>query len=173
MLKRTRALASVAVIAVISGLGAPAWADTLQDALALAYQTNPTLLAQRANQRALDESIVQARAGLRPSLDVTLSANYVRDYSGAPLSDPDSNSGGASVGLSQTLWSGGRIGHGISAAEANILAGRENLRDIEQRVLASVIQAYADVIRDGEILAIRQSNLGVLQRQLEEASARF
>ncbi|HRJ63128.1 TolC family outer membrane protein [Brevundimonas sp. UBA2416] len=173
MLKRTRALASVAVIAVITGMGAPAWAETLRDALALAYQTNPSLLAQRANQRALDESIVQARAGLRPQLDVSVTANYARDYSGNVGGNPDSDSGGASIGLSQTLWSGGRIGHGISAAEANILAGRENLRDIEQTVLASVIQAYADVIRDGEILAIRQSNLGVLQRQLEEASARF
>lgn len=173
MLKRTRALASVAVIAVITGMSAPAWAETLKDALALAYQTNPSLLAQRANQRALDESIVQARAGLRPSLDVSVSANYTRDYSNAPFGNPDNDTGGASIGLSQTLWSGGRIGHGISAAEANILAGRENLRDIEQTVLASVIQAYADVIRDGEILSIRQSNLGVLQRQLEEASARF
>ena len=173
MLKRSRALASVAVIAVIVGMGAPAWAETLQEALALAYQTNPSLLAQRANQRALDESIVQARAGLRPSVDVTASANYARDYSGAPFSNPDSDTGGVSIGLSQTLWSGGRIGHGITAAEADILAGRENLRDIEQTVLASVIQAYADVIRDSEILAIRGSNLGVLQRQLDESSARF
>ncbi len=180
MLKRTRALASVAVIAVIAGMGAPAWAETLQEALALAYRTNPTLLAQRANQRALDESIVQARAGLRPQLDVTLSANYLRTDSPVVGTPPftsggvtESDSGGVSAGLSQSLWSGGRIGHGISAAEANILAGRENLRDIEQNVLASVIQAYADVIRDSEILAIRQSNLGVLQRQLEEASARF
>jgi outer membrane protein len=173
MLKRTRALASVAVIAVMTGMGAPAWAETLKDALALAYQTNPSLLAQRANQRALDESIVQARSGLRPQLDVRVSASYARDYSGAPFSNPDSDGGAASIGLSQTIWSGGRIGHGISAAEASILAGRENLRDIEQTVLSSVIQAYADVIRDGEILAIRQSNLGVLQRQLEEASARF
>lgn len=176
MLKRTRALASVAVIAVITGLGAPAWAETLKDALTLAYQTNPTLLAQRASQRALDESIVQARAGLRPSLDVSATANYSRtDSPGTPPLGGvvESDSGGVSVGLSQIIWSGGRIGHGISAAEANILAGRENLRDIEQSVLASVIQAYADVIRDAEILAIRQSNLGVLQRQLEEASARF
>jgi outer membrane protein len=172
MLKRSRALASVAVIAVIAGMSGPAWAETLKDALALAYQTNPTLLAQRANQRALDESIVQARAGLRPQLDVTLSANYSRSDS-ATLGVTETDTGGVSIGLSQTLWSGGRIGHGISAAEAEILAGRENLRDIEQSVLASVIQAYADVLRDGEILAIRQSNLGVLQRQLEEASARF
>lgn len=192
MLNRKRALASVAVIAVIAGMGAPAWADTLQDALALAYRTNPSLLAQRASQRALDESIVQARAGLRPQIDVTGTAGYASTRTGAlareadtntdgipdtvinvPASTSDGTSGGVSVGLSQTIWSGGRIGHGIGAAEANILAGRENLRDIEQTVLTSVIQAYADVIRDVEILRIRQSNLGVLQRQREESSARF
>ncbi|MBU1383601.1 MAG: TolC family outer membrane protein [Alphaproteobacteria bacterium] len=192
MLKRSRALASVAIIAVAAGLAAPSWADTLQEAIALAYRTNPSLLAQRASQRSLDESIVQARAGLRPQLDVTATSGYSwSDSAGGPrevdldgdgipettinvpASNNDSTSGGLSIGLSQTIWSGGRIGHGISAAEANILAGRENLRDIEQTVLASVIQAYADVIRDTEILNIRQSNLGVLQRQLDESSARF
>lgn len=174
MLKRSRALASVAILAVASGLAAPAWAETLQEAIALAYRTNPSLLAQRASQRSLDETIVQARAGLRPSLDITFSGNLSQDFGdSAPFSDRYSDSASASIGLSQTLWSGGRIGHGITAAEAEILAGRENLRDIEQTVLASVIQAYADVIRDTEILRIRQANLGVLQRQLEEATARF
>lgn len=174
MLKRSRALASVAIIAVVTGMAAPVWAETLQEAIALAYRTNPSLLAQRANQRALDESIVQARAGLRPSLSVTLSGSHSQDYGDVgPFGNPHSDSASASIGLSQTLWSGGRVGHGITAAEAEILAGRENLRDIEQTVLASVIQAYADVIRDTEILRIRQANLGVLQRQLEEASARF
>lgn len=172
MLKRSRALASVAVIAVLSGMGAPAWAETLRDALALAYQTNPSLLSQRASQRSLDESIVQARAGLRPQLDVTASATYSRSDT-TTFGVVESDGAGVSIGLSQTLWSGGRIGHGISAAEANIMAGRENLRDIEQTVLASVIQAYADVIRDSEILRIRQSNLGVLGRQRDESSARF
>ncbi|RZJ46672.1 MAG: type I secretion protein TolC [Brevundimonas sp.] len=180
MLKRSRALASVAVIAVISGMGAPAWAETLQEAIALAYRTNPSLLAQRANQRALDESIVQARAGLRPTLDVTLSGTYTRTDSPVTGTPPftsggvvESDSAGASIGVGQTLWSGGRIGHGITAAEANIMAGRENLRDAEQTVLALVIQSYADVIRDTQILAIREANLGVLRRQLDESSARF
>jgi len=172
MLKRSRALASVAVIAVITGMGAPAWAEDLQEAIALAYRTNPTLLAQRANQRALDESIVQARAGLRPQLDVTVTADYQKNWNDT-LPDSESQGGGASIGLSQTLWSGGRIGHGITAAEAGIMAGRENLRDAEQTVLALVIQSYADVIRDTQILAIREANLSVLQRQLDESSARF
>ena len=64
MLKRSRVLASAAVVALVTGLGAPAWAETLKDAIALAYQTNPNLLAQRASQRALDETVVQARSGL-------------------------------------------------------------------------------------------------------------
>ena len=68
MLKRSRVLASAAVVAVMTGLGAPAWAETLQDAIALAYRTNPNLLAQRANQRALDETVVRARSGLRPTI---------------------------------------------------------------------------------------------------------
>lgn len=173
MLNRSRALTSVAVIAMVTGVSAPAWAETLQEAIALAYRTNPSLLAQRANQRALDESIVQARAGLRPTLDLTVSGSYTRDYSDGPLVDPDSDSAAASVGVSQNLWTGGRIGHSITAADAQILSGREGLRETEQSVLALVIQSYADVIRDGEILRIREANLGVLRRQLDESTARF
>lgn len=206
MFNRSRSLASVALIAIALGSGAaPAWAETLQDAIALAYQTNPTILAQRANQRALDESVVQARAGLRPNVDLSGSAGYTRsdsprvtttssattfpiDTDGDGIPDAtgtipasttttggssDSESGGVSVGLSQNLYTGGRTSLAISAAEANILGGRENLREIEQQVMTLVIQAYADVIRDVEILRVRQDNLGVLQRQLDESSARF
>lgn len=180
MLKRSRALTSVAVIAMVTGISAPAWAETLQEALALAYRTNPSLLAQRANQRALDETIVQARSGLRPTLDLTLSGSYTRTDSPVTGTPPftsgglvESDSAGATIGVGQNLWTGGRVGHAITAAEADILAGRENLRDIEQSVLALVIQSYADVIRDTEILRIREANLSVLQRQLEESTARF
>jgi len=193
MLNRTRALVSAAVLALAAGLSAPAFAqETLQQAADLAYRTNPTVLGQRANQRALDESVPQARAGLRPSVDVSASANYSYAESAGgpreidtdgdgvpdttvnfPSSNSDSTSGSVSIGLSQTLWSGGRVGLGISVAEANVMAGRENLRSVEQQVLASVIQVYADVLRDEEILRIRESNLTVLQRQLDEANARF
>ena len=47
MLNRSRALASVAIMALAAGVAAPSWAqETLQEALTLAYRTNPTLLAQ-------------------------------------------------------------------------------------------------------------------------------
>ncbi|MGQ3045070.1 MAG: TolC family protein, partial [Brevundimonas aurantiaca] len=108
---------------------------------------------------------------LRPTLSASVGADYTKGWSDA--GDSESDGASASISVSQPLWTAGRVGHSISAAEANILAGREGLRDIEQTVLAAVIQAYADVSRDAEILRIRQANLGVLQRQLEESSARF
>lgn len=173
MLNRSRVLASAAVIAITAGLAAPAWAETLQQAIALAYQTNPSLLAQRANQRALDETVVQARSGLRPTLSATAGVDYQRTW--APGSTGDSESDGADVGLSlsQNIWTAGRTSLAIDQARATVLAGRENLRDIEQQVMLSTIQAYVNVTRDMEILRIRQENLAVLQRQLEETSARF
>jgi outer membrane protein len=177
MLKRSSviavALASVSWLAVSAG---SASAETLQEALALAYQTNPTLLAQRANQRALDESVPQARSAYRPTIDVTAGATYSRtDVSGSGLGSgvTETDTGSVSLGLSQTLYSGGRISHAVSAAEANVMAGRENLRSVEQQVLASVIQAYVGVQRDMQILQIRQDNLAVLRRQLDESNARF
>lgn len=174
MFKRRRALGSAAILALTIAIGAgPVSAESLQEAIALAYQTNPTLLAQRAQQRALDESYVQARVGLRPTLDVSASATANEQYGDGAAPNSYTDSASVGISLSQTLYSGGRIAHGINAAEAGVLQGRENLRDVEQQVLASVIQAYVDVQRDMEILRIRQDNLQVLRRQLEEASARF
>ena len=94
MLKRSRVLASAAVVAVMTGLGAPAWAETLQDAIALAYRTNPNLLAQRATQRALDESVVQARSGLRPTLSASAGVDYTRSDFPAVTQFVDTNGDG-------------------------------------------------------------------------------
>ena len=78
----TRA-AAVAAVAVLA-LGAAARAETLADAIALAYQTNPTLLAQQAALRGVDETYVQARAGYGPT--VTLQASVTTDNTNVPQS---------------------------------------------------------------------------------------
>ena len=41
----------------------PAFSDTLEGSLVLAYQNNPTLNAQRASVRATDEGVPQALSG--------------------------------------------------------------------------------------------------------------
>ena len=53
---------------------AGAQAQTLQDALSAAYSNNTTLLAARAQLRAIDENVPQALAGWRPT--VVLQGSY-------------------------------------------------------------------------------------------------
>lgn len=186
---RGRLLAATVCVGVL-GAAASASAETLADAIALAYQNNPTLQAQRATQRALDETYVQARTGWRPTLTLGAQAQWtesqtpllgrLQDFNGDGVPDSSgragsvrSNSGAAQLTFTQPLWTGGRAAAAVNAANADVLAGRETLRRVEAQVLVSVIQAYADVRRDQEVLRIRQENVNVLTRQLQESQARF
>jgi outer membrane protein len=166
--RRAGLLAAVCSLGLLVGLAAPAQAETLADAIALAYQTNPTLQGQRASQRALDESVVQARTGLRPSISLGGDASWSEREGADTVA---SSTGGLS--LSQPIYAGGRVASGISAARADVMTGREGLRGVEAQVLQTVITAYVDVRRDQERLRIATDNVAVLQRQLDEARARF
>jgi outer membrane protein len=161
--------AAACSLALLTAAGAHA--ENLGDAIGLAYQTNPTLQAQRASQRALDENYVQARAGFRPTAGI--SASVTHDDNSSARSTGQTNSSSATLTVTQPVYTGGRVSSQVTAAEADILAGREALRRVEISVLQSVIQAYVDVRRDQQRLAISQENVTVLQRQLEESNARF
>ncbi|MCR5879964.1 TolC family outer membrane protein [Phenylobacterium sp. J367] len=177
---RGRLMAAIFSVGAAGAVAAPVAAETLADAIAAAYESNPTLQAQRASQRALDESYVQARTGWRPTLNVSGQAAWSdvrtpREALTSPLQRTivDGNSGSTTITFSQPIWTGGRVAAAVSAANADVLAGRENLRRIEAQVLGQVITAYADVRRDQEAVLIRQENVSVLQRQLDESNARF
>lgn len=64
-LLRFRVLALSVAFLAFAGV---ARAETLQDALADAYQSNPQLLSERAHLRAVDEGVPQALANWRPSI---------------------------------------------------------------------------------------------------------
>ncbi len=57
-----------AATAAVSLGASTAFAESLPEALAKAYQTNPQLNAERARQRATDENVPQALAGYRPQI---------------------------------------------------------------------------------------------------------
>ncbi|MBL8554180.1 MAG: TolC family outer membrane protein [Phenylobacterium sp.] len=187
---RGRLLAATVCSGALCAVAAPAGAETLADAVALAYQNNPTLQAQRAQQRALDETYVQARSGWRPTLGAQVTAQWAEtqtpiagrgvDLTGDGVPDSfgaggvrRSNRGTGGLQFTQPIWTGGRVAASVNAANADVLAGRENLRRVEAQVLVSVIQAYSDTRRDQEALRIRQENVAVLSRQLQESQARF
>ena len=172
-----RAIAAGCIAMLAVGGGAGASAETLTDAIALAYETNPTLQAQRAQLRATDEEWVQAEASLRPTVTATGSYQYQHEQISVPgfagsatIAGP---SGTAVVTVNQPIYTGGLATSKLNAAQADILAGREGLRRTEITVIQSVVGAYLDVRRDQEQLAISQDNVNVLARQLDETTAKF
>ena len=52
--------------------------QTLEQALSQAYKANPTIAAQRARLRALDEAVPQALAGYRPTAKLAVSSPVLR-----------------------------------------------------------------------------------------------
>jgi outer membrane protein len=172
-----RAVAAGCITMLAAGGAQVAAAETLSDAIALAYETNPTLQAQRAQLRATDEEWVQAEAGLRPTVSVTGAYQYEHEQISVPVGKVSTTIAGpvgnAVVTINQPIFTGGVATSKLNAAQADILAGREGLRRTEISVLQSVVGAYLDVRRDQEQLAISQDNVNVLARQLEETTAKF
>ena len=146
--RRGGLLAAVYGAGLALGLAASASAETLADAIALAYDSNPTLQAQRATQRALDENWVQARAGYRPTL--TAQGRLAYDKTNTPggvrvlgvlqpnlQNETENNALSATLQLTQPIYTGGRGASPVSAADAHHPAGREGRRAGKQRRLGS------------------------------------
>lgn len=149
----------------------PAFGETLSGALAKAYQLNSTLNSDRAGLRATDESVAIAKSGYRPRIAGTASGSYTSTRTGN--SSQRITVGTYGIELQQTLFDGFQTRNNVRAAEAQVRASRENLRNTEQSVLIDAATAYMDVIRDRQIVRLRQSNLEFLEEQVRAARSRF
>ena len=149
----------------------PARAESLSDAVASAYAKNPGLQAQRASVRAADENYVQARAGYGLNISAQAGATSYSVNRDGSKADADTQS--RSLSASQPLYTGGRVRARVSEAEAQILAGREQLRRYEMDVILRVVSAYSGVQRDEQLLKIAQETVALLQRELNGTQAKF
>jgi TolC family type I secretion outer membrane protein len=166
---RRRFLLALAVPACI--LTAPAKAESLIDALAKAYGTNPQLLSERAALRVTDEEVPQALANSRPTVTLTGEAGHLDSDSN--VRKFESNPTGVELIVTQPLYRGGRTVADTARAEADVLAGRAQLASIEQAVLLSTVEAYMNVVRDAAVLRLNRNNEDRLRRQLQATQDRF
>jgi outer membrane protein len=157
--------------------GAPqASGQTLTQALAEAYNTNPQLLAQRALLRATDEQVPQALSGWRPTVNFTGQLGGAR----ASFAQPHITTGYLTVyqnslnlQATQPVYTGGRTLAQTRQAVNTVEATRAQTLAIETSVFQAVSQAYLDVVRDQALVEVDRSNVQVLQKQLEATQDRF
>ncbi len=172
---RLSVMPGIAMVFLLSLSGVePLQAETLNEALGSAYSYNPQLTAEQARLRATDEGVAQAQSGYRPdiSIDGSVASEKTRTRPKA-LTDGRNNPHGYSVTLTQPLFRGFRTVNGIRQAKSSVLAGRANLRNVEQTVLLDAVTAFMNVVREVAVLQLRQNNLSVLSRQLKATQDRF
>ena len=156
-----RALAAVAALC----LSGTASAETLREAIAAAYATNPQLAAARARQEALAETPEQARAAGRLTAEADGAGGYSRfDYG---------KGGSGSVTASLPIWTGGRVSSAVRAASGDVAAGAEGVRDMEAAVLETVVGAYADLLYAQQAIVVARADIKLLDNQVTEARSRF
>lgn len=167
------AVALTAGVAVC--LPSDAHAETLNQALAAAYEYNPQLDAERARLRAVDEEVTRARSGFRPVITGNADINYQFQNQKTSLgkTEQELKPSGYSVDLVQPVFSGFRTINAVNEQEANVRAGRETLRGVEQTVLFDAATAFMDVLRDQAIVRLRENNVNVLSRELKATEDRF
>lgn len=162
---RRIALATVASASLLIAL--PAHAETIFGALSKAYQYNSELNSARAGVRVTDEGVAIAKSGYRPQIISTNTINH-SSQSGVQLT-----TGSFGVAISQTLFDGFQTKNNVRAAEAQVRASNEGLRNTEQNILFNAASAYMDVIRDRQIAALTARNVQSLAEQLRAARSRF
>ena len=150
-------------------------AQTLTQALADAYNTNPQVLAQRALLRATDEQVPQALANWRPIVNFTGQAGYATGSDQTPNNrvHQQTRPNALTVVATEPVYRGGRTVAQTSQAINTVEAARAQTLATETTVFQAVVQSYLDVVRDQALVEVNRNNVAVLRKQLEATQDRF
>lgn len=147
-------------------------AQSLVDAMTAAFASNPGLDAERARQRADEETIRQEWAKSLPQVSLNASQGEQKSRLNGAAGATSLNQDSYSLTLSQPLFRGFQTLNGTRRAKSEVLAGAARLIDREQAVLLDTVTAYMDVLRDRKIIELRRSNVSFLKEELNATRAR-
>lgn len=156
----------------------PASAQSIFEALSKTYKSNPTLQAERAYLRSVDENVAIARSGYRPTLALTggytdTNNNVDSNSTYGRVGGGDTTTKSMAAVVSQPLFSGFSTVNSVKAADQAVRAEQNNLYNVEQDVFLSASTAYLDVVRDRAIVELQKNNEKLLKKRLDETQQRF
>jgi outer membrane protein len=171
-----KCLSASAIVLVAASWPQDCIAETLMSMLARVYQSNPQINAERARLRGIDEGVPQALSGYRPQVAVGLSAGLQSIKNLFPDSTTQSQQlrpWMAGITLTQPLFNGFKTGNSVRQAEAQVLSGRESLRNVEQTVFVGAVTAFMNVLADQTLVEAQRANVTFLKETLESTRTRL
>ena len=143
------------------------------EALSSAYETNPTLLAQRAYLRSVDENVAIAKSGFRPTMALQGSYTDSSVDSNIAPKNQDNDKTIIAAKLSQPLFNGFATVNSVKSADSTVRAQQNNLYNVEQSVFLNASIAYLDVLQNSAIVNLQKNNEKLLKKRLDETIERF
>jgi outer membrane protein len=152
-------------------------AVTLFEALTEAYKNNTDLNAERENINISESDLKISKSNYLPNVIISGSKSQedtskLTNRAGTEVSVNDVNPFTQSIKIEQTLIDLGRNAN-IQKSKIGINLAVVKLLKKEQEVLLKAIKAYSGLILANEKLKINQSNLNLLERQVETNRARL
>ena len=165
------------ILFIIIFLSGSVFAETFNAALKRAYETNPELNAERESINISEQELKVSISSYLPTitLEGTKSEEDTekltnRDGSNASITDVDPST--RSLKITQTLIDFGR-GAELAKSKIGIDLAKAKLLKKEQEILYKAAEAYTGLISAKEKFTINNSNVNLLERQVETDKIRL
>lgn len=171
-MKLSGALRASAIALVIAVVPLTAQAETLRQALESAYSNNPNIMSALLSVKATAEDIARAKSAKLPQIDLngSIGMGWAVTGGGSKVSDPSYN---LTLDYRQNIFDNFQTEAQVESARAMTEVSKYALRNAEQNVLLSAVQAYMNVVRDTQLVQLRNENVAFFQAQVDSADNRL
>jgi len=165
------------IFLIVTFLTESVLAETLKAALEKAYKNNPELNAERESINISEQELKVSKSSYLPSITLEGSqseedTSKLTNRNGSNASITDVNPSVQSITITQTLIDFGR-GAEYAKSKIGIDLAKAKLLKKEQEILYKAVDAYTGMISAKEKLEINESNVNLLDRQVETDKIRL
>ena len=153
-------------------------AVTLPEALLEAYKNNPVLNAERENINISQENLNISKSEFLPTITITGTKSRedttkLTNQSGGDATITDVDPLTKSILIEQTLYDGKGRRADLEKSKIGMDLAKAKILKVEQEILYKAVEAYTGLIFTNKKLKINQSNISLLDRQVETDQARL
>jgi outer membrane protein TolC len=142
---------------------------TEKEAIEIALKNNYDVLSKKEEIKEACARLQQAWSQVFPY--ISANANYTR-YQDHPFITYEDNRG-YSFSVTQLLFSGGRVVNTIDSARKGLKATQEGRKELENKIIYSVKQAFYNVLLAKEFVRIRKETLKLAEENLSITKERY
>ena len=149
---------------------------SLRDAVNHALERNGTIRKAQSDLEATYGVVVQTRAIAIPKVKMVgdyLATDATEKFPVLGIKTQNEHNWSANIRVVQSLYEGGRVRSALRSAKLTKEQGLLRYQSIVADVVLEVQIVYYDILLAAQQITVQEASLGLLQRELEDATRRF